>query len=248
MCSPASPGTCWATRSPIPLPLMQSAAVVGIYGLTLVAVLVFALPPVLWSDAPAGIAGRRARGCRARHRRWCRSPPWPLLGQVRLALAPQTTVPGIKIRIVQPSVPQREKWRPENQARIFLDHLALSATNPAGDTDNLAGITHVIWPEAAMPFLPLDHPDVRAAIGRAAAARHLPHHRRAAGRAGAARLAAAAAHLQQHAGVRRGRIARRPSTTRSISCRSASTCRCSGCWRRSACSSSPACAAASTSA
>ena len=70
------------------------------------------------------------------------------------------------MRIVQPSVPQREKWRPENQSRIFLDHLALSATNPAGVTDHLAGVTYVIWPEAAMPFLPLDYPDVRAAIGR----------------------------------------------------------------------------------
>src|SRR6185436_12554439 len=66
-----------------------------------------------------------------------------------------------------PSVPQREKWRPENQARIFLDHLALSATSPAGVNDNLAGISHLIWPEAAMPVLPLDHPEVRAAIGRA---------------------------------------------------------------------------------
>src|SRR5207253_921650 len=44
-----------------PLSLMQSAAIFGIYGLTLVTVLVFALPPVLWSDAPAGVAGRRVR-------------------------------------------------------------------------------------------------------------------------------------------------------------------------------------------
>jgi apolipoprotein N-acyltransferase len=90
-----------------------------------------------------------------------------LLGQIRLAQAPQTTVPDIKIRIVQPSVPQREKWRPENQPRIFHEHLALSATSPTGVTDNLAGVTHVVWPEAAMPFLPLEHAEVLAAIGRA---------------------------------------------------------------------------------
>lgn len=148
-----------------PLQLMQSAAVFGIYGLTLIAVLVFALPPVLWSEAPAGSAGRRTRiaalavalaplGLAA------------LLGQLRLTLAPLTTVPGVSIRIVQPSVPQREKWRPENQRQIFLDHLALSAANAAGEVDNLARTTHLIWPEAAMPFLPLDYPDVRAAIGR----------------------------------------------------------------------------------
>ena len=149
-----------------PLPLMQSAAVLGIYGLTLVAVLVFALPPVLWSEAPSGIAGRRGRAA-ALAVALVPLAAMALLGQVRLAFATQTSVPGIKIRIVQPSVRQREKWRPENQARIFHDHLALSATSPTGDTDNLAGVTHVIWPEAAMPFLPLDYPDVRAAIGRA---------------------------------------------------------------------------------
>jgi len=148
-----------------PLPLMQSAALFGIYGLTLIAVLVFALPPVMWADAPAGRAGRRARvtvlavalGPLA---------VMALLGGIRLALAPHAVVPGVKIRIVQPSIPQREKWRPENQGRIFLDHLALSATSPEGAFDNLAGITHVIWPEAAMPFLPLDYPEARAAIGR----------------------------------------------------------------------------------
>src|SRR5947208_1139429 len=44
-----------------PLALMQSAAAFGIYGLTFAAVLIFALPPVLWCEAPAGTAGRRAR-------------------------------------------------------------------------------------------------------------------------------------------------------------------------------------------
>ncbi|MEZ0304380.1 MAG: apolipoprotein N-acyltransferase [Hyphomicrobiaceae bacterium] len=148
-----------------PLPLMQSASVLGIYGLTLLVVLVFALPPVLWSKAPAGAAGRRTRGAAVA----IVLGPIVVLavaGQVRLATAPQSFVPGVKIRIVQPSVPQREKWRPENQRAIFLDHMQLSAANPAGETDNLARITHVIWPEAAMPFLPLDYPDVRAAIGR----------------------------------------------------------------------------------
>jgi apolipoprotein N-acyltransferase len=148
-----------------PLPLMQSAALFGIYGLTLVVVLVFALPPVLWIDAQAGTAGRRMRAT-ALALALAPLAAMAVFGEARLALAPQTTVPGVKIRIVQPSVPQREKWRPENQGRIFLDHLALSATDGAGATDHLAGITHVIWPEAAMPFLVLDHPDARAAIGR----------------------------------------------------------------------------------
>ena len=96
-------------------------------------------------------------------------------------------MPGVKIRIVQPSVPQREKWRPENQERIFRDHLDLSASNAAGKRDDLAGITHVVWPEAAMPFLPLEHPDARAAIGRLLPAGRAAHHGRAAGGARALR-------------------------------------------------------------
>ena len=143
-----------------PASLMQSVAVFGIYGLTLVAVLVFALPPVLWSEAP-GRGSRRAALAIA---------VLPLLiasvaGHIRLALATSAVVPGVKIRIVQPSVLQRDKWRPENQERIFFDHIELSRRDATGAIDNLTGVTHVVWPEAAMPFLPLDTPEALAAIG-----------------------------------------------------------------------------------
>jgi apolipoprotein N-acyltransferase len=144
-----------------PLSLMQSAAVFGIYGLTLIAVLVFALPPVLWSAAPGRAARRVALGLAV----------LPLLvgsvaGHARLALATPAVVQGVKIRIVQPSVLQRDKWRPENQERIFFDHIELSRRDASGTIDNLAGVTHVVWPEAAMPFMPLDTPEALAAIGK----------------------------------------------------------------------------------
>jgi len=145
-----------------PLPLMQSVAVLGIYGLTLLAVLVFALPAVLWS-APV-LQPRRARAVALA----VAVLPLAMLaafGWVRLALTSADTVPGVKIRIVQPSVPQREKWRPEHQARFFKDHLDLSGTDPQGKSDALAGVTHVVWPEAAMPFPALDTPEALAAIG-----------------------------------------------------------------------------------
>ena len=67
---------------------------------------------------------------------------------------------------MQPSIPQREKWRPENQRRIFDDHLALSLTNTAGQLDDAANIALIVWPEAAMPFLPLQEPVALAEIGR----------------------------------------------------------------------------------
>jgi len=45
------------------------------------------------------------------------------------------------------------------------DQLALSRRDASGRQDDLAGITHLVWPEAAMPFLPLEHPEALAAIG-----------------------------------------------------------------------------------
>ena len=149
-----------------PLALMQSAAVLGIFGLTLISLMIFALPPVLWSEPTAATTARGRTAC-ALALALVPLAVMGLAGQIRLALGPQVTVPGIKLRIVQASVPQREKWRPENQQRIFFDQLTLSATDPSGTMDGLAGVTHVIWPEAAMPFLPLDHPEARASIGRA---------------------------------------------------------------------------------
>jgi len=148
-----------------PLSLMQSAALFGIYGLTLIGLLIWAGPLVLLEKAAPGALGR---GTRRLAVALALAPvlAMALGGHLRLAAAQTAALPGVKLRIVQPSVAQREKWRPENQEGIFLDHLSLSASNAAGLPDGLAGITHVIWPEAAMPFLPVDHPAARAAIGR----------------------------------------------------------------------------------
>ncbi len=152
-----------------PLALAQSAAYVGIYGLTIAAILIFGLPLVIAAAAPEGRKG------------------WPVrlaalgvallplavlfgLGQWRLATPLAEPVAGVRVRIVQPSIPQHEKWLPQYQERIFEEHMALSETDPKGDKVGLAGITHVIWPEAAMPFLPLEYPVVIERIGRM-----LPH-------------------------------------------------------------------------
>lgn len=135
-----------------PLELMQSAGVFGIYGLTLIALVVFQAPLVMLAGASANDRNAwlgAAAVCLVPIALMAAYGAWKLS-------APQSIVDGVKLRIVQPSVLQTEKWRPEHQRRIFDDHLALSKTNAQGATDDLAGITHVIWPEAAMPFFPLE--------------------------------------------------------------------------------------------
>ena len=147
-----------------PLTMMQSAGLVGIYTLTLLTVLVFAAPLVMAADAGEG-APRRKAGF---HALLIAAVPLVLLstyGTVRLATAPSDRVEGVALRVVQPSVPQREKWQADKQAAIFRDHLDLSRTDATGKRDDLEGITHVVWPEAAMPFLPLERPEALGAIG-----------------------------------------------------------------------------------
>jgi apolipoprotein N-acyltransferase len=146
-----------------PLPLMQSAALVGIYALSFLAVLIFALPGILWREAAK--AHRRGGKLAALAVACLPLAAAALWGEFRLAGGPAQTLPGVKVRIVQPSVPQREKWRPEAQEHIFFDHVALSASGPQGAPAKLEGITHLLWPEAAMPFLPLDSQGARGAIG-----------------------------------------------------------------------------------
>lgn len=147
-----------------PAELMQAAGLIGIYGLTLWAILIFASPLVLAAEAKTESPLLAAFG------------PGAVLAFVPLLAAfvygwaaLSSTVPAggnaPHVRIVQPSVPQREKWLPEKQAEIFALHLDLSRRNASGVDDGLAGISLLVWPEAAMPFRPLEHPEALGAIG-----------------------------------------------------------------------------------
>ncbi len=147
-----------------PLPLMQTAAVLGVYGLTLVAVPVFAAPVALWVGAAETGVSSIGRIAGALGAAACVAV-LALLGSLRLWSADPPS-DGPRIRLVQPSVPQREKWRPENQERIFFEHLDLSRRSSGGQMDGASDIALIVWPEAAMPFLPLSAPGALAAIGR----------------------------------------------------------------------------------
>lgn len=146
--------------------LMQSASLFGIYGLTLIAVVLFALPLVVWSDAVDGGTGPALRAAAvpmfASVAVLAALYAW---GSFRLAVEPPAGQ-GVRIRLVQPSIPQREKWRAEFQRRNFERHLDLSRRNADGAIDDAKDIDVITWPEAAMPFLALDTPAALEAIGR----------------------------------------------------------------------------------
>ncbi len=133
--------------------MLQAVAWIGPYGLSLLTVLAAAafaalaiapLPRAIAIIVLAGLPLAIAAG----------------LGNWRLARAPveQPSVPGVTLRLVQPNIPQREKWVPEQRAQHLRRHLDLSRGAAA------EGVTHIIWPEAATPFLLLDSPDALAVI------------------------------------------------------------------------------------
>jgi apolipoprotein N-acyltransferase len=127
--------------------MYQSASVFGIYGLSLVTLIATLLPAAMID----------ANGARLRSL-------WPiaasvsilvalfLFGWLRLPTVPAPVFSDVALRIVQPNVPQGEKWKPELLERNW--RLLIDLTRRPG----LENRTHVIWPEAAPPFLLLAEP------------------------------------------------------------------------------------------
>ena len=137
----------------------QLAAVAGVYGLSLLTVAVAALPATLLEPGDGAAAGGRGRlvlppllGALALTLVWAG-------GQARLALADVEPTPGVRLRLVQANVPQDRKWDPEERERWFRRHLELSVP-PEGER-----VTHVVWPESAVPYTLGRDPEARRLIG-----------------------------------------------------------------------------------
>jgi apolipoprotein N-acyltransferase len=139
--------------------MMQSAALVGLWGLTLAAFVIFAAPAALWPRRTGSERGARlfvaaAALLLAAHAGY---------GALRLAGAAADADEPPRIRIVQPSIDQSERWQAANADEIVARYLRLSA-DPGDDGRGLAGTAVLVWPESAFPFLLSDRPDVLAAI------------------------------------------------------------------------------------
>ena len=139
------------------LPLMQLAALFGVYALSLLAVLLFASPAAMFAPAGSKLGGGKGTAALV-------AVLVALLGlgygwgERRLASAAHDST-GLRLRIVQANIDQAEKWRPENSAEIFNEYLDLTKSG------SLDGVNIVIWPETAVPFLLADTPEALSAIG-----------------------------------------------------------------------------------
>lgn len=123
--------------------MLQSASIVGVWGLSLFSVLLFTMPASLvYQDGKTlkkasiiptmvvfGIAVAMFAG-----------------GTYRLAGAHDKTVQGVYVRIVQPNFTQLFKWD-ENSRQQIVEQFLQQSTQPSAKP-----ITHLIWPESSLPY------------------------------------------------------------------------------------------------
>ena len=140
--------------------LMQSASFLGLYGLCFLALAICASPAVTFT-------GRTTR------ERWTApgAAATVLLamgafGLWRIPAEPVARVDNVRLRIMQPNLPQDAKFNPRNREAIMRRYLTLSASpSPDRDGRTHAQATHLIWPESAFPFLLHRDPASLAQIG-----------------------------------------------------------------------------------
>lgn len=121
--------------------MLQPASLFGIYGLSLVTILILSLPAVL---AAHGLKSRQSLAALA----VMAGLPLALFafGLWTLSAATDAKVPGKRLRLVQTNIDQREKWNPDKRGEHLIRYLVASAR--PGEKP----ITDVIWPETAISY------------------------------------------------------------------------------------------------
>lgn len=131
---------------------VQPASVLGIYGLSFFVMLAACAPAAL--VCPHAVSGRLSgRGVLAVFATWVLLGGMTMVGALRLYaadLSPQEGryVPNVKLRLVQANIPQHHKWNPALQMRGLQEHIQLSLLSRGLDD-----VTHIIWPETAVPYV-----------------------------------------------------------------------------------------------
>ncbi|WP_040298506.1 apolipoprotein N-acyltransferase [Bartonella sp. DB5-6] len=142
------------TAMPTPM-LMQLDAIVGLYGMNILAVLVYSLPTVLLTNEKKKNALFLCLSLIVIHSGF---------GFYRLNTAPNTTdyqKSNHWVRIVQPSIKQDVKLNDTIPETILAAHMNLSTTPTA---DQNPEPDFIVWPEASIPYILNDSPAIAMRI------------------------------------------------------------------------------------
>lgn len=139
------------TAMPTPL-FMQSAKLIGLSGMNVLAVMVFAMPALLAAKRHrlGGMAvGVALVACHLSYGAW------------QLQQPVEVAANSPHIRIVQPSIAQDLKWDNAERRNIFERHLSLTAQAPENGAPRP---DIIIWPETSVPYILSQTPDALARI------------------------------------------------------------------------------------
>jgi apolipoprotein N-acyltransferase len=142
-----------------PLAFAQSASLIGLWGLTFIAVIVFASPAALIDERS------NSRG------RWMPLMLSALLlvamgiyGAWRLQSNPTLFVENVKLRLMQPNLQQDVKFNYAAKQEVMNKYISLSDRATGPQSTGVRDATILIWPESAFPFFLAREADVMAQI------------------------------------------------------------------------------------
>lgn len=122
----------------------QAASLIGLHGLTIVCVALAASPALLADRERRVFALTMSAlavvmlGC---------------FGALRLASSDTGFDPDVRLRIMQPNLPQDAKFRRDAMPEVLSRYLELSATPTTAQPDGISGVTHLVWPESPFPVI-----------------------------------------------------------------------------------------------
>ncbi|MEO0497435.1 MAG: apolipoprotein N-acyltransferase [Pseudomonadota bacterium] len=151
---------------------MQSAAAIGMYSVTVIAILLFAAPVLAIEPRRQSMGSGWGGANQPRRHVWVGALALILavchvgFGVWRLTTTQITYQPDIALRVVQPNLNQADKWKPELADENFAQYLSLSDRATSPQTIGALSFTHIIWPETAFPFVLTERPDALVALER----------------------------------------------------------------------------------
>jgi apolipoprotein N-acyltransferase len=142
-----------------PLALAQTASLIGLWGLTFLAVGIFASPAVL-IDRPT----LARRSCIAPALAVSVLIAMGIYGSVRLSHDPLRLVENVKLRLMQPNLQQDVKFNYSAKQAVMQKYLALSDRATSPTSTGVKDVTVLVWPESAFPFFLTREADAMAQI------------------------------------------------------------------------------------
>ena len=142
-----------------PLALAQTASLIGLWGLTFLAVAIFASPAVLIDGTSRG------------RKPWI-APALALIvllamtvfGAVRLGRQPTAMLANIRLRIMQPNLQQDARFNYAAKADVMKKYLTLSDRASGPQSTGVRDVNILVWPESAFPFFLTREADAMAQI------------------------------------------------------------------------------------